>query len=231
MGESDVDQLIAPVYTRYINPVCTILAGLGDIQVHLRARCATAAEAEALLAEVGDPIESLLGDRIYSRGGEPLEAVTGELLRAAGATLSVAESCTGGMLAERITSVAGSSDYFAGGFLVYTKEMKTRLLGVDPALLAEHGAVHETVAEAMAQGARERTGSSYALSVTGVAGPGSGGEQAPPGTVCIGLASPGGVNARRVQFLGDRARVRSLASQTALDLLRRKVAAARPPMS
>jgi nicotinamide-nucleotide amidase len=221
MPESDLDQLIAPVYTQYANPATTILAAPGDIQIHLRARCADGREAEALLAELGGRIENLLGDRIYSRTGEPLETVVARLLRDAGATLSVAESCTGGLLGERITSVAGSSDYFAGGFVTYSNRMKTDLLGVDARLIEEHGAVSEAVAEAMACGARLRASSTYALSITGVAGPGGGTEAKPVGTVVIGLASPSGCQIRRVRFLGDRGRVRALAAQSALDLLRR----------
>jgi nicotinamide-nucleotide amidase len=221
MGESDLDQLIAPVYKQYANPATTILAAPGDIQIHLRARCADEGEAEALLAELGVRIESLLGDRIYSHTGEPLEAVVGRLLRGAAATLSVAESCTGGLLAERITSVPGCSDYFVGGFISYANRMKTDLLGVDARLIEEHGAVSEAVAEAMACGARLRAGSTYALSITGVAGPGGGSEAKPVGTVVIGLAAPTGCQTRRVRFLGDRGRVRVLAAQSALDLLRR----------
>src|ERR1051325_9757943 len=117
------------------------LAAAGDIQVHLRARCRTEAEAEVLLAEVAGPIELLLGDRIYSRNGDSLEVVIGNLLRKSHATLSVAESATGGMLGERITAVPGSSDYFLGGFVAYTNAMKSELLGVDPDLLREFGAV------------------------------------------------------------------------------------------
>src|ERR1700761_8685744 len=124
MGESDLDQLIAPVYKKYENPATTILAAAGDVQIHLRARCQTVAEADALLAEVGGPIELLLGDRIYSRNGDPLDMVVGEMLRKNRATVSVAESATGGMLGERFTSVAGSSEYFAGGFITYTNAMK-----------------------------------------------------------------------------------------------------------
>ena len=135
MSESDLDQLIAPVYAKYENPATTILAAAGDIQIHLRARCATEAEADALLAEVGGPIELLLGDRLYSRNGEPLEAVVGGLLRQRRATVSVAESCTGGMLGERFTSVAGSSDYFLGGFIAYHNAMKIEMLGVPPETL------------------------------------------------------------------------------------------------
>lgn len=221
MPESDLDQLIAPVYKQYANPVTTILAAPGDIQIHLRARCASEDEANALLAEVGGKIGELLGDRIYSRKGDPLEAVIGELLRARRANLSVAESCTGGLLAERITQVPGSSGYFVGGFLVYSEKMKTELLGVEAGLLARHGAVSEPVAEAMAAGARDRTGSAFALSITGVAGPAGGSQATPVGTVWIGLARPEGCDARHFRFLGDRTRIRTLAAHTALDLLRR----------
>ncbi len=221
MPESDLDQLISTVYKKYSNPATTILAAPGDIQIHLRARCADANEAEALVAELGKQIEALLGDRIYSRTGQPLEALIGERLRARGATLSVAESCTGGLVAERITSVAGSSDYFTGGFLVYTNRLKASLVGVDAKLLEEHGAVSEPVAEMMATGARLRTGSTFALSVTGVAGPGGGTEAKPVGTVVFGLAGPDGCRTQRVRFLGNRARVRALAAQYALDMLRK----------
>ncbi len=222
MGESDLDQLIAPVYSKYENPVTTILAAPSDIQVHLRARCATAEEAEALLAEVGAPIEELLGDRIYSRNGDPLESVIGQMLEARQATLAVAESCTGGLLGQRITSVAGSSKYFAGGFLVYSDAMKEKLLGIDPALLAEHTSVSEAAANAMAEGARQRTGATYALSITGEAGPESS-TGAPVGTVFTGFAGPNGSDARKLTLPGDRARIRTFATQAALDLLRRKL--------
>src|SRR5258705_8085499 len=156
LPESDLDQLIAPVYKKYENPVTTILAAAGDIQVHLRARCATEAEALALLAEVAGPIELLLGDKLYSRNGDPMEVVVGELLRQNRATVSVAESITGGLLAERVTSVPGSSDYFEGGFVTYTKRMKTELLGVSETILEASGAVRPETAEAMAIGARKR---------------------------------------------------------------------------
>lgn len=223
MPESDLDQLIAPVYTKYENPVTTILAAPGDIQIHLRARCADETSALSLLAEVGGEIEKLLGDRIYSTDGSSIEAVVGGMLQARKATLAVAESCTGGMLAERITSVPGSSNYFVGGFLTYTNRMKTELLGIDSLQIEQHKAVSEFTAEAMARGAKQRTGASYALSVTGVAGPAGGTEETPVGTVWIGLANSEASSARRFRFLGDRERVRNLATQTALDLLRRKL--------
>ena len=221
MAESDVDQRIAPVYTRYANPVTTILAAAGDIQIHLRARCGTPEEAQALLAEVGAQIEAILGDAIYARSPDPLEAVVGTALRARSETLSVAESCTGGLVAERITAIPGASDYFLGGFLTYNDRIKTMLLGVPEELLREHTAVSELVAEAMARGARERTGSSWGLSVTGVAGPDGGTDTNPVGTIFVGLAGPAGVESHRRRFLGDRERVRTFASQLALDTLRR----------
>ncbi len=221
MTESDLDQLIAPVYSKVSNPATTILASPGDIQIHLRARCATEEEAERLLAEIGGPIEELLGDRIFSRNGDSLEAVVGELLRARAATVAVAESCTGGMLAERITSVPGSSDYFAGGFIVYSNAMKQRALGIDPDLIARHTAVSEEVARAMAECARVRSGATYAISTTGEAGPESS-TGAPVGTVYVGFAGPdGAVEARRFNLPGDRTRIRMFASQAALDFLRR----------
>jgi len=166
----------------------------------------------------------LLGERVYSRNGQPLEAVVGERLRTQRATLAVAESCTGGMLAERITSVPGSSDYFLGGFVTYTNRMKTELLGVSQELLEAHGAVSTETAEAMAQGARRHTSATYALAITGVAGPGGGSESAPVGTVYAGVADSNGARVVHRRFLGDRDRVRQWAVQMALDLLRRRIA-------
>src|SRR5580700_2649408 len=222
MPESDLDQLISPVYKKYENPATTILAAAGDIQIHLRARCATEAEAMALLAEVAGPIDLLLGDRIYSRNGQSLEEVIGDLLRKRRATLAVAESCTGGLLGERITSVPGSSDYFLGGFITYASRMKVDWLGVPEKIIEEFGAVSSEAAEAMARGARRRSGATYALSITGVAGPDAGGEKAPVGTVYVGLADGGACSVTHRQFLGDRARIRQFSTQMALDILRRK---------
>jgi nicotinamide-nucleotide amidase len=223
MGESDLDHLIAPVYTKYQNPVTTILAAAGDIQIHLRAQCETEAEADALLTEVAGPMELLLGDRIYSRNGDPLETVVGELLFNNHATLSVAESATGGMLGERITTAPGSSEYFRGGFITYTDAMKTSLLGVPAELIEKHGAVSREVADAMAVGARRLTGSTYALSITGVAGPGGGTDDVPKGTMYVGLADAAGTHVAHRQYLGDRQRIRTFVVQLALDVLRRRI--------
>jgi nicotinamide-nucleotide amidase len=219
IGESDLDQLISPVYKSYPSLATTILAVSGETHVHLRARSPRAEEAEAVVEDAFQKIDALLGDRVYSRNGDSLEKVCGDLLRARGATLSVAESVTGGLLGGRISAVPSASDYYAGGFLTYSNEMKTQLLGVPPEMLAEHGAVSEPVARAMAEGAKARTGSSYALSLTGYAGP----EGANVGVVFIGLASPDGSDVRRVQLPGDRERIRAFSTNTALDVLRRKL--------
>ncbi|MBK9169408.1 MAG: competence/damage-inducible protein A [Bryobacterales bacterium] len=223
MPESEVDQLIAPIYTKFTNPVTTILAAANDIQVHLRARCATEAEAMQLLADAGGPIELLLGDRIYSRNGDPLEVVVGSLLKQHKTTLAVAESCTGGLLSELITAVPGSSEYFLGGLVTYSEALKIDLLGVSPEMLETHGAVSDEVAEAMAAGVRRRTGAGYALAVTGYAGPSTGAEKKPVGTVSLAVADAAGTRTVNRQILGDRERVRRFACHIAMDLLRRRM--------
>jgi nicotinamide-nucleotide amidase len=223
MGESDLDQLIAPVYTKYTNPVTTILASPGDIQIYLRARCATAQEAESLVAELAGQIEPLLGDRIYTRCGQILEEAVGCLLQEAKSTVAVAESCTGGLIAQRLSATPGSSDSFLGGYVTYSSDLKVKVLGVHPDLIRIHGAVSEQVARAMAEGTRRLLGSTYALSTTGFAGPDGGTEANPLGTVYIGLASEESCEVKRIQLIGDRTRIRSMAAQTALDLLRRQL--------
>ncbi len=222
MGESDLDTLIAPVYSKYTNPVTTVLSAPNDLSVHLRARCATEAEADALLKEVGDPIAELLGDRVYTTDPEEtLEMVVGRLLRGRHATVATAESCTGGLIASRLTEHAGSSDFFLAGMVTYTDAQKQALLGVSRELLETHSAVSEPVAAAMAEGALRRTGADYALSTTGYAGPGGGTEETPDGTVFIGMASPKGVKVTTLRYGLGRHRIRTLATQTGLDLLRR----------
>ena len=183
-------------------------------------------------------LAELAGDAVFTtREEDTLESVVGDLLRAAGQTLVAAESCTGGLLAERITRVAGSSDYFLGGAVVYTDELKTRLAGVPAELLAAHGAVSEPVARALAEGIRRNLGGDWGVGITGVAGPGGGSAEKPVGTVHLAVAGPvrsrdGGqdiaVTHRKVRFPGDRERIRFQSSQLALDLLRRALSAARP---
>lgn len=223
MGESDLDNLIAPIYKPYANPVTTILAAEGDVQIHLRARGETEEEAERLAEELGAKILAALGERVYSTTGEPLEAVVGRELSQRGETVVVAESCTAGMLGARLTEVPGASAWFAGGFVVYGAAMKTRLLGLEEALVREHGAVSEAVAVAMAESARDRTGATYALSITGEAGPGSSTPGIEEGTVWIGLAGPAQAKARLYRFPKGRERVRRFAVQNALHQLWREL--------
>ena len=220
MGESDLDQLIAPVYTRYINPVTTVLAKVGDIEVHLRARLETAEAAESLVNEVGLQVEALLGDRIYSRNGDSLEKTVGLMLVERGATVAVAESCTGGLLGARLTDSPGASQWFRGGYLVYDKAMKQALVGKE---IDEP--VSESTAELLAAAAVARSGATHGVSITGVAGPDGGTEENPVGTVWIGVASSYRVETRRFRFPGDRGRIRTLAAQSALDMLRRHLLA------
>jgi nicotinamide-nucleotide amidase len=227
ISESQLDQTIAPIYLNRANLVTTVLAHDGDLQVRFRAQCATQEAAAALSETVAAQAAEALGENVYSRDGEPLESVIGKRLAAAGATLVVAESATGGGLAERITRVPGSSAYFVGGYVTYSKRMKTASLGVPAALLAEFGAVSKEIAQAMAEGARIAARADWAISITGNAGPSTDGAEAAVGTVYIGVAGPSVQTTvtQRVWPVNDRGRVRAFAAQAALDLLNRRLIA------
>lgn len=223
LPESEVDRRIAPAYKLYRNPETTILSSMGTIEVHLRAHGAGEQEADALLAELGDKIELALGDHIFSSGGESLEEVVGMYLVMKRKTVAVAESCTGGLVAERLTRVPGSSTFFLGGVVAYSNELKTRLAGVPADLIAADGAVSKSVAQALAEGVRRRTGASIGIGITGIAGPGGGTPEKPVGLVFIALADDRSTSVRRFQFPGDRERVRTWASVAALEMIRRRV--------
>src|SRR4029079_8236952 len=223
MGESAVDEKIAPVYTQYDNPVTTILFNQSEIEIHLTARGRTEKEANDLLDRLSSQIEERLGNAVFSFAGEKMEEIVGLKLSVGNYTLSVAESCTGGLLAQRITDVPGSSKYFIEGVVTYANEAKTRALGVEPILLLEHGAVSAPVAEAMAEGVGKRAGTDFGISITGIAGPGGGSEEKPVGTVFIALASEAGTEHRRYKLPGDRNLIRWRASQAAMEMLRRKL--------
>jgi len=223
LPESELDQRIAPLYKPYDNPTTTILAVAGAIEVHLRARAASEEEAEALLAELGDKIEVVLGDHIFSTHGETLEQVVGMYLVMKQKTLATAESCTAGLLAERLTRVPGSSNYFLGGAVVYSNELKTKLVGVPAELIAENGAVSKPVAQALAGGIRQRTGASLGVGITGIAGPVGGTPEKPVGLVFVALADDHGTQVREFRFPGDRERIRFWATQAALEMVRRRV--------
>ena len=229
LPESEVEERIAPAYDEFGRESITILAGGGEIKL-IATASGPEGERTARLAAMADRLAFLSGDAVYTRNADDtLEGVVGDLLRRANATVATAESCTGGLLAERLTRIAGSSDYFPGGVVTYSNAEKIRLLGVPAELLAEHGAVSEPVARAMAEGARRTFGTDYGVGITGVAGPGGGSEEKPVGTVHLAVAGPGGrVAHRRFRFPGDRERVRWFASQLALEILRRLLVAASP---
>jgi nicotinamide-nucleotide amidase len=223
MGESAVDERIAPVYTQYKNPQTTILFNRSEIEIHLTAQAKTEAEAELLLDGLAGQIEERLGHSIFAFRGETMEEVVGLRLAVGGFTLAVAESCTGGLVAQRLTEVPGSSYYFMEGVVAYSNDAKIRTLGVDAELIAQHGAVSAEVAEAMAEGVRRRADTDFGLAVTGIAGPGGGTEEKPIGLVFIALADDAHTEHRQLQLPGDRHLIRWRASQAALDLLRRRL--------
>lgn len=224
-SESHVEEAAHPVYSRWRSapvPIETgILASLGQIELHLAARSRTQAAAAAALDAATNALAGVLGRDLVSSDGALLETVVGRLLRAAGRWVAVAESCTGGLVASRLTDVAGSSAYVKAGWVVYSNAAKVAL-GVDAAAIAEHGAVSEPVARALASAARERAGVDYGIGLTGIAGPGGGTPAKPVGTVHVALAGPQGPPlVRALSLPGAREQVKYQASQAALDLLRR----------
>jgi nicotinamide-nucleotide amidase len=223
LGESAVDERIAPVYTQYKNPQTTILFTNTDIEIHLTAQGKTEQEAELLLDGLSGQIEERLGDSVFAFRGETMEQVVGLRLAVGGFNLAVAESCTGGLIAHRLTEVPGSSTYFTEGLVTYSNEAKTRLLGVPAELIERHGAVSAEVAEAMAEGVKRRAATDFGLAVTGVAGPGGGTADKPVGLVYVSLSDDAHTEHRRLMLPGDRHLIRWRASQAALDLLRRRL--------
>jgi nicotinamide-nucleotide amidase len=224
MPESQCDARVAPIYRRYTDVQTTILAGAGEIQLHLRTRSNSLEAAQRRVDRLVDEIEAELGDWVFSDNGESLEQIVGYFLQMRGATISTAESCTGGLLAERLTSISGSSRYFLGGAVVYSNELKTAFADVPPALLKKHGAVSKEVAKALADGIRRRCGTSFGLGITGIAGPKGGTPEKPVGLVFHALSSESGTEVVERKFPGDRKRIRWFASQQALDMVRRKLA-------
>jgi len=223
MGESAADELIAPIYTLYKNPNTSTLFNRSELEIHLTAQSATEAEADALNKELAAKIIEKLGVAVFSVNGETMEEIVGKLLRERSETLSVAESCTGGLIGARLTDVAGSSDYFIEGAVVYANQAKIETLNVSAELIDKYGAVSAEIAEAMASGMREKAKTDYAVSVTGIAGPSGGTEEKPVGLVFVGYADEIQVKSVKVDLPGDRYLIRWRASQFALDYLRRKL--------
>ena len=224
--ESYVEELTQPVYAKWYagrpSVKTTILASLGQIELHLSTTDANVSVAESVLDDATVELDGVLGKDLISTDGSSLEEVTGSLLCEEGVRVAVAESCTGGLVASRLTDVPGSSAYMHAGWTLYSNEAKIALLGVDERLIHKHGSVSEEVAEAMAVGARHLAGVEFGLGVTGIAGPGGGSNEKPIGTVCMALAGPdGSTRTRRLQLSGERDRVKFQASQAVLDMLRR----------
>jgi nicotinamide-nucleotide amidase len=224
-SESHVDALAQPIYgpwaSRQPSIETTILAVQGQIELHLSTSDERVAEAEARLGQLAASLEAALAPAVYSSDGRTLEEVVGHLLAARGYRIALAESCTGGLLASRLTDVAGSSAYVERGVVTYSNEAKTALLGVPESMLAEHGAVSEPVAAAMATGVRERAGTEVAVGITGIAGPGGGSVEKPVGTVFVAVAISGEQRVQRFDFVGPRSHIKYQASQAAMDMVRR----------
>lgn len=221
--ESQCDKLLAPIYTTYTDVETTILAHAGDIQLSLLCAKRDMETAERRVEELATKMEEALDDWLYSTEGETLEQIVLYYLGLRQATLATAESCTGGLVAQRVTSIPGSSRSFLGGAVVYSDELKTAFAGVPPELIEQHGAVSEEVASALASGIRQRTGATIGLGITGIAGPTGGTDTKPVGLVYIAISDAQRTDVLERTFRGPRQRVREWTAQQALDLVRRKL--------
>ena len=231
-GESVVEEIVQPIYSTWLQQdppiVTTILAGLGQVELHLVVQSRDAVAASASLDRGVSELAAVLGRDLVSTDGTPLEAVVGSLLRSRGWWVALAESCTGGLATSRLTDIPGSSEYVERSVVAYSNRAKIEWLDVPEAMIAEHGAVSEPVALAMASGIRKRTGVDVGIGITGIAGPGGGSEQKPVGTVCIAVAGPNAAPAadeatrvRTFRFPGGREVVKAMSANWAIDMLRR----------
>ena len=223
LGESAVDEAFAPIYKSYPKVETSILFNKSEIEIHLSAQSNSEAEADKILDELAAKIAEKLGVAVFAMNGETMEEIIGNLLKRQGKTLSVAESCTGGLIGERITEVSGSSAYYIEGAITYANDAKIRSLSVPKELIENFGAVSAEVAQAMAHGMKEKAKTDYAISVTGIAGPSGGSEDKPVGLVFIGYADEKQVKSFKIILPGDRYLVRWRASSAALDYLRRQI--------
>ncbi|MEJ7624827.1 MAG: competence/damage-inducible protein A [Pyrinomonadaceae bacterium] len=222
-GESAVDEIAAPIYTEYPSVQTSVLFNRSEVEIHLAASASVAEDSQRMVDEAAERVATALGKAVFSTNGDTMEQVVGRRLTELGQTVATAESCTGGLIAGRLTEVPGSSAYFIEGAVTYSNAAKFRTLGVPESIVEEHGAVSAECAEAMAIGMRERAATDHAIAVTGVAGPDGGSEQKPVGTVYIGYAGPRGVKSVKLSLPGDRYLIRWRSSQAALDLLRREM--------
>ena len=223
IGESAADTRIAPIYQKYGDVETTILAHTGDIQLNLLCAKKAMDLAQRRVDELAGKIEEELEDFIYSSQAETLEQIVLYYLGMRGATLAVAESCTGGLMSQRLTSIEGSSRSFLGGAIVYSNDLKTEFADVPRTLIDDYGAVSSEVAEAMADGIRERVGATFGCGITGVAGPGGGTEEKPVGLVYVAVSDGKHTDVLEKRFLGGRESIRQWAAQQALDMVRRRL--------
>jgi nicotinamide-nucleotide amidase len=230
MSESDVEQAVAPVYTRFTNPRTTILGAPGQVELHLTAEGGSEAEAHERIEALAAGIRGALAGRVFSEDGRELHEVVADLLVERGLRLALAESCTGGLLAARLTEVPGSSRFLDRAYVPYADAAKIDQLGIDPALLERVGAVSEEVAQAMAAAARRKAGAGLSVAITGIAGPGGGSADKPVGLVFVALDGAAGTRVRRCLFPGERGRVRIQSVQAALEMVRRGLLAL-PPLA
>ena len=221
MSESDVEQVLAPLYTTFQNPRTTILGAPGQVELHLTAEGATPEEAEAQIEKLASGMRELLPGRFFSEDGRELHEVVADLLTERRLTVALAESCTGGLLAARLTERGGASAFFSRASVVYANAAKTDMLGIDPELIARVGAVSEEVARDMARAARTRAGADIGVGITGIAGPDGGTPEKPVGLVFAALDGAAGTRVRRATFPGNRERIRHQACQSALEMIRR----------
>lgn len=227
MPESDLDHRISPIYTGHPEVETTILASPEGIEIHLMSWSQDAG-IQHVLDELSRRIAEELGDAVFSTTGESLDEVVARALQETGATIAVAESCTGGLVSARLTTIPGSSLFFRGGIVSYSNEMKTAWVGVPQELIEQHGAVSAKVAVAMAEAVRRSSGATFGVGITGIAGPGGATPGKPVGTVHISLAEASGSRERLFRFGGDRERIRRLSAQSALDMVRRHLKRTRP---
>lgn len=221
LAESAIEQRIAPIYNQYRDVETTILAVPGEIQIHPRMWSREPSAAQRILDELVERLKPALGESLFSTSGESMEQVVAQALSGAGVTIATAESCTGGLLAERLTRIPGSSDFFRGGVVCYSNDLKSGWVGVPPDLIEAKGAVSAEVAVALAEGMRRSANATLGAGITGIAGPGGGTPEKPVGTVHIALADGSHTREIAARFPGARNRVRHQASQTALDMIRR----------
>ncbi len=230
-GESHVEEIAQPIYAPWLNgspPIATtILAAPGQVELHLVLRSAEAAEADRILDAARDQLVAAFAGDVFSTDGRSMEEIVGALLAERKLTIAAAESCTGGLMMSRLTDVPGSSAYVVGGAVVYSNELKTALAGVDPALIAAHGAVSEPVAVALADGIKSRTGAAIGVGITGIAGPSGGTPTKPVGTTCMAVVmADGAAHVRTFSLFGNRGMIKFWASQYAMNMVRRMLIAA-----